>query len=297
MRLLLAFFIAIAALAAPLAAQDRSHIGTGRLFTNDKLGDGDDRWRTGSYVFSHLRGTDRYTGQDLALGDVLEYRLRSEILAPVRGANDRPYVGLIALGLHSQMAQGPLRASVGADVSFIGPQTGVADFQEAFHDAFSLPRVPSSNQIGNDTILGALGEASYVLRVTDRVTARPFVEAQIGTEDLRRVGGDIVIGAVSQDDILLRDVVTGQLYAGTNTGATGASLIVGADIAQVASSAYLPASDGYVVSQTRSRARAGVNWVPYDGLSLFYGATYLSEEFEGQPEGQVVGSLRAVFAF
>ena len=38
------------------AAQDRVTLGWGRLLTNDLLGDGRDRWRTGSYTLSRVRG-------------------------------------------------------------------------------------------------------------------------------------------------------------------------------------------------------------------------------------------------
>jgi len=76
--LLCAFLIA----ASPSFAQDRETLGYGRLFTNDFLGDTQDRWRTGSYSFSIVRGSD--WGGDLASTPrpVLEYRLRSEIIAP-----------------------------------------------------------------------------------------------------------------------------------------------------------------------------------------------------------------------
>ena len=38
-------------------------------------------------------------------------------------------------------------------------------------------------------------------------------------------------------------------------------------------------------------------WQWADDVSFFYGATYLSEEFQGQGEGQVVGSLKVNFNF
>ena len=39
-------------------AQDRTILGYGRLFNNDLIGDGHDRWRTGSYHFSVVTGPE-----------------------------------------------------------------------------------------------------------------------------------------------------------------------------------------------------------------------------------------------
>jgi hypothetical protein len=43
-------------LASSVAAQDRVTLGWGRMFTNDVFGDGKDRWKTGSYTVSRIRG-------------------------------------------------------------------------------------------------------------------------------------------------------------------------------------------------------------------------------------------------
>jgi len=47
----------------------------------------------------------------------------------------------------------------------------------------------------------------------------------------------------------------------------------------------------------RGRVRAGVHWHSAGDTSVFYGLTYLSPEFEDQPEGQVTGSLKLNFNF
>ena len=107
----------------------------------------------------------------------------------------------------------------------------------------------------------------------------------------------MIIGQVAQDDLLLRDVVTGQLYRATEGDGVGLSYLLGVDGASVFDSNYLPADMGYTVSDTRTRARAGVFWQMGEDVSFFYGATYLSEEFEGQTEGQVLGSLKLNFNF
>ena len=103
----------------------------------------------------------------------------------------------------------------------------------------------------------------------------------------------MIIGQVAQDDLLLRDVVTGQLYRATEGDGVGLSYLLGVDGASVFDSNYLPADMGYTVSDTRTRARARVFWQMGEDVSFFYGVTYLSEEFEGQ----FLGLLKLNFNF
>jgi hypothetical protein len=301
MRHTLALALAALTLATPAFSEGRETIDAGRLFNNDYLGDGSDRWRTGSYVYSHIMAREDYTGGE-AFGDLIEYRLRAEIISPRRGTpalGDRPYVGALSFGAHTHFDYSGTKISLGADVMALGPQTGLSDFQLSIHDAFDISHPPHvTSQLGNRVLLNGLAAASRTYHITDRATFRPFAEAQIGAEDMVRVGGDIIFGEVAQSDLLLRDVVTGQLYRGTETkGVSGMSYVVGADLASVFASSYLPSDAGYTVSETRVRARAGVYWQMGDDVSFFYGATYLGEEFEGQSEGQVLGSLKVNFNF
>lgn len=298
MRLTAALALAMLTLTGPLAAQERERIGVGRLFNNDYFGDGRDRWRTGSYVLSYVTGTRPYDTDASAIGQVLEYRLRGEIIAPRSpSSEDRPYVGALSVGAHTHFGHGPVQYALGADVVAVGPQTGLAAFQETFHDSFGLQQPATQNPLADEVLISGTAAAVYRYRISDTMSLRPFVEATAGAEDLVRVGGDVLIGAVGQNDLLLRDVVTGQLYQGTDDGTPGVSYLLGADIAAVSASAYLPEDEGYVVSDTRARARAGVMWQPTEDISFFYGVTYLGEEVEGQPEGQVVGSLKLNFNF
>jgi len=50
-------------------------------------------------------------------------------------------------------------------------------------------------------------------------------------------------------------------------------------------SACLPADRGFSALHHRQRARIGLHWQAACNLSLFYGATWLSPEFDGQTEG------------
>lgn len=290
--------------ASPAAAQDRETLGYGRILTNDYFGDNQDRWRTGSYAYSIVRGPEWQGRAPKAVGAVLEYRLRSEIIAPSTlsgsGANDRAYVGAVSAGLHTHFSHGGADISTGVDLVAVGPQTGLADMQDWFHNIVSTPTISNgvlANQVGNTVYPTALVEVSYPVRLGENTSLRPFVEAQYGVEDFVRVGADIVIGEIMQNDLWLRDSSSGQLYAGVESDEPGTGFAIGADYAVVGHSAYFPASFGTQAQDERFRARAGVHWRLGAGISYFYGVTYLSEEYVGQAEGQILGSVKLSFSF
>ena len=124
------------------------------------------------------------------------------------------------------------------------------------------------------------------------VRLRPFAEARAGIETLVRAGADITIGSLTRGELLVREPVTGQRYRVVREDAPGYAFIIGADIAHVEDSELLPSRSGVQVEETRTRVRGGVHWEGQGGGALFYGVTWLGEEFEGQREGQVVGSLQ-----
>ncbi len=283
------------------AAASAEGIGTGRLFSNDLLGDGRDRWQSGSYVISKLRADEPWAGVPLAFGEMREYRLRSAIIASdgLDGAPDRSYVGALSFGVHSHFGAGTTRASIGVDVTAIGPQTGLSDLQESVHDRLGLEQVRfTDSQVDDDILFGVTAEAAELFELSPVVVVRPFGEVLLGPEDIVRVGADVFVGAAMTDDVLLRDVATGQLYPGTRSQSmAGLSFVFGADAAAVADSEYLPDSGIGAATQSRARARAGVHWRDDAWGSVFYGLTYLSPEFEDQDEGQVTGSLQLNFNF
>lgn len=299
-------FIIIAAflIAGPALAQDRDTLGFGRLFTNDYFGDGEDRWRTGSYSFSIVQGPPWSGAAPEDFGAILEYRLRSEIIAPSAlsgdGSDDRAYVGAITTGLHSHISRGNWDLSAGLDLVFTGPQTGTADAQDWFHNLVGAPAVGAAvqqNQIGNAVYPTLVAEAAYAVPMSATTTLRPFAELQYGVEDFVRVGADVLIGQVLQSDLWLRDGPSGQLYSGIYGGEIGTGFVLGADYTLVEDSEYFPASFGTDATGDRLRVRAGIHSRFAAGSSFFYGLTYLSEEFEGQDEGQLVGSLKLNFNF
>lgn len=304
MRYIVALCAGLTAAATPVVAENRETLGIGRLFTNDYLGDGDDRWRTGSYSYSVVRGSD-WSGQaPKAFGSLLEYRLRSEIIAPSSlngaGSDDRAYVGAVTAGVHTHFTRDAWDLSTGVDLVFVGPQTGLSNFQDEFHDFVGASRLSDDvedNQVSDAVYPTLVAEGARTVAISEAVQFRPFVEAQIGVEDFVRVGADLLIGDVLHGDLWLRDGPTGHLYSGIESDDAGTGFVLGVDYTYLEDSAYFPASFGAVAEDERLRVRAGIHARLGDGASYFYGITYLGEEFEGQTQGQVVGSLKLDFNF
>ncbi|AMY68175.1 lipid A-modifier LpxR family protein [Frigidibacter mobilis] len=287
-----------ALLSGPLAAQERMTLGIGRMFTNDYMGDGKDRWRTGSYQISVLRGPIWEGSLPARPGSLLEYRLRSEIIAPSElstpPAGDRRYAGVVSFGLHSHFALGAAEASAGLDLVALGPQTGVGEVHDWLHEQVSAPSVRVvEDEIGNRLVPTLSGELGRSFALGSHAELRPFAEARLGDETLVRIGADLSFGRIEHGALWSRDTVSGHRYVTiSGTSEPGASFVLGGDAAYVADSVYLNGgSNDPEPEDSRLRLRAGMQ-IRSERMGLFYGATWLSEEFEGQPEGQVLGSLR-----
>ncbi|NAZ35432.1 lipid A-modifier LpxR family protein [Rubellimicrobium sp. CFH 75288] len=308
MWLWLCVFLATVTLAAPAPAQtwaDRTTLGIGRLFSNDFFGDGGDRWRTGSYAVSVMRG-DGWDGSPPGWGEgpLLEWRFRSEIIAPrsLSGprADDRPYAASFAFGLHSHWSLGPGEVAAGADLVTTGPQTGLGRLMANLHERFDLPRIDDSvlrSQIGDGVHPHVSVAYAQPVRIASSVTLRPFAEAQAGVEDLARLGADVIVGGAVDGSLWLRDIPSGQLYRGIEGPGRGAALTFGADWASVGGSIWLPESRGILAEPERWRARAGVHWQVAPDTSFFYGLSWLSPEVVGQGAGQLTGQLKLNFNF
>ncbi len=282
-------------------AEQRQTLGWGRLFDNDALGDLHDRWHSGAYTVSLLRGPE-WTGQlPTGFGDILEYRFSGSTVTPANlgnpAADDRRYAAPLSFGIHTHLYWRGVEASLGADLVAVGPQTGVGNFQSWLHGALDLPKPDLSNQLGNAFYPTVQGELGRGFALSDQVTLRPFIAAQAGVETMIRAGGDLVIGSFGQGALMLRDDTTGQRYRGVKGDQTpGLSFTLGGDVAHVFDSALLPDGGAAVVSETRGRLRVGVAWQGQKS-AVFYGITYLSPEFDSQPEGQLVGSVNLNLRF
>lgn len=278
-------------------------LGHGRLTNNDLLGDLDDRWQTGSVSSSRVVGRNWSGMLPDRPFDILEYRLSGQIIAPENmrtpDPEDRPWAGALSLGLHTHFMRGPVEMSMGGDLVVTGPQTGLGDLQTFVHDAIGeqpASRSVLSNQIENGVHPTLVLEAANSIPMGGQSVLRPFGEARAGVETLVRAGFDLTIGSVGQGELLVRDSVTGQRYRAVTDSVPGFSFVMGGDIAYVDSSVFLPSGHGYDLSNTRTRARAGLHWQGQSN-AMFYGFTWMSKEFDTQPEGQVLGSVRLDLRF
>lgn len=301
---LLAFAFSLLMVAPAADAGDRHSLGYGRLMTNDYFGDGKDRWRTGSWTSSRVWGSE-WTGKAPAsFGELIELRVSSEIFAPDNldrpAAGDRRYAGALSLGAHSHFSWKGFETALGADLVVTGSGTGLGNFQRAVHKALDV-RKPSAatldNQIGGGLHPTLVAEVGRDLSLTPRLHLRPFLEGRAGPETMVRAGVDLTFGNVGIGELLVRESVTGHRYRViSDNSAPGFSFLLGADIAHVSDSIYLAEEDGYALTDSRDRLRAGVHWQG-DRATAFYGVTYLGEEFEAQREGQVVGSIHIKLSF
>ncbi|MEP3296811.1 MAG: lipid A-modifier LpxR family protein [Pseudoruegeria sp.] len=303
-RLLSTVLAALCCCVTPAMAQDYESIGKGRLLTNDLIGDGHDRWRSGSYVVSRVYGKKDWQGaRPQAFGDLLEMRIRGEIIQPAKltsvDPDDRRYAAAWTLGLHSHFEAYGADVSLGGDLVLTGNNTGLPALQSIIHKGLGVDEASDSvlnAQIGDKLHVAASGELAQPFRFGNRHLLRPFAEARAGEETLVRVGVDYMFGTYGTQELLLRDVSSGQLYLGTDSGESGTTFVLGADIARVFESIYLPDEDAVELTDTRSRVRAGMHW-QQGNAGFFYGLTYLGKEFETQEEEQLIGSLRINWEF
>ncbi len=299
------FFLVLSVLLAfPAVAEEaRVTLGFGRLFSNDRLGDGQDRWRTGSWSVSVVSGYGWDGARPARFGDIVELRFRTDIIAPGvlygPGSDDRPYVGALTYGMHSHWAALGGEMSAGVDVTMTGPQTGLSDLQDRWHERFSAPNLSDAviaGQIGDTVTPSVTVEYGRPVRLSPVVQLRPFVELQAGVEQIARLGADVILGRVAQGDLMLRDHPTGHLYRVTRADVTGVSFVAGADWARIGDSLWLP-EDGGTRRCRNGGGRAGFHVQMSRWVDWFAGVTWLSEEFVGQPEGQMVGSLSVNLRF
>lgn len=304
-NLIFIFLLLMTATAA--FADERGRIGSSRIFNNDWIGDGKDRWRTGSYALSYISGPEWENSLPEGFGDLIEYRIRTEIIAPSNlvgpgNGTDRRYVGAVSFGAHTHFLRGGNEVSLGFDFVATGPQTGMGDFHTWAHNGIGEP-TPGvlASQIGNGlhpTVIAEIGRELWLNGHETGPRFRPFIEMQAGVETFVRVGGDFTIGNLGLGDMRVRDVVTGQRTLAVKSKRDGGlSFVVGGDAAYVVSSAYLPSTLGYSVTTPRLRARAGLYYERKE-TGIFYGLTWLGKEFDAQPTaGQLVGSLALKIKF
>ena len=241
---------------ASAQSEGRQKLGYGLLFTNDVLGDTDDRWRTGSITSSRVWGPAWQGHAPERIGQILEFRFHGEVIAPENlsrpAALDRPYVGALGFGLHTHFQKAQVDYALGADLIVTGPQTQLDDFQDFLHGFLG----------GRD-----VGRRVRRNQIDDGIRPSGVFEAS-------------------------REFELGHRYRVVLAEQAGTAFLLGADIAYVDDSDYLPARSGVTLTEDRTRVRAGLHWENRNGAALFYGLTWLSEEFDEQRVGQFLGAVQ-----
>lgn len=305
MRMIVGAALALISMAPASHAQDFGYLGFGYQVANDFIGDGHDRWRTGSAQASVMFGRDWNGHLATQYFDTLELRTSAEIAAPDNldspAQGDRNYAGVARLGVHSHFNEQLSRANfdIGLGIEVIGPQTKLDELQANFHrligskDASDETR---AGQIGDD--LSAYGhfEAARTLDLGDSVRVTPFAEGHAGLETFARVGADFELGGLVQDELRVRDYTTGQTYTAIRGTSSALTMIAGADVGYMSDSALMPDDADYDMIQQRARVRTGVMWRGQQSSASF-GVTYLSKEFDNQDEGQLLGSFNLKYKF
>ncbi len=277
-------------------AEPRVLLGVSVTHANDIIGDGQDRWRSATVDTSYFFGRKNMLELPTRFGQLIELRARMEMITPANLAlpfpvNDRPYAGVLSLGVASHMRRGTSAQSIGFDLVMIGPLTGVSDIQTWVHTFM--------NKINPQILADQLPDAVYPtlsyeyakIFTAGPASLRPFADAQIGVETFIRAGVDLTLARRPAQGIRLRNSLTGQRVPALNPmGNRQLSFGLGADVAYVASSAYLPASRSVTPSPLRTRLRAGVSYQS-GKFDLLYGLSWHSPEFTTQREGQVIGTV------
>lgn len=137
---------------------------------------------------------------------------------------DRPLGGTMGFGAHTHFSTGPVEWVTGADLVFIGEQTGMTDLQDSVHVLFGYDRATSyvnDNAIDDALRLAGKVEIGLPYEIDPNLSIRPFLEFAAGVETYGRIGVDIVLGAFGSGALLAREEVTGHRYLVTKPDTDG----------------------------------------------------------------------------
>lgn len=278
-------------------------IGVASGFNNDYLGDGEDRWQTASYFRSWLY--DRpMDSSGIALGEILELRLRGQIITPQRlsgptRAGERRYAGVLALAAFARRARGEWDTILGAELGVRGPISGMGALHTVLHDALAENEPKGWNsQLDNALFGGLIAEAGRTFTdARSQLMVRPFVAAHATDEGIVRVGADLSFGVNVLARRSTRDVVTGlRMPVRDGRGPRGIRAEIGTDVGYVAYSQLMPGRHSVSPARLRRRIRAAL-FFPAGPLDATFGLTFLGPEFKGQHVGQTIGTIGLNFRF
>lgn len=304
-----------------------NEIQTEGAFWNDRLGDGKDRWKTGGLTQSYIFPEKVFSAEPWFDGraSALEVNGRAVVMTPDNTANpgidakDRPYAQYAGVGLHLRSIARPRALApgvsvldelrVGVEAGWQGEPLPLFDIQASLHDMAGTGGTAAnlSNTIDGEILVNL--EARQTWRLHWQADGRdiqfaPFIQTSLGMrENSLRVGADLIAGSALEGRTWGNDLATGALLAGASMPRRGFNwtTFAGADLGYVASDAFLDggfAAGGPSVPREpiTARVRAGV-LLEYDDLGLGFSLNWLSKEFRGQSDSQLIGALQFKYRF
>lgn len=293
------------------------------ILWNDRFGDGKDRYKTGGLTQSWLVPEMRLSAQrwfeDRASG--VEIQARALSITPdnlvVGGPpNDRPYAQYAGLGVFLRSTERPYRSSastsqsvedrVGIEFGYQGDPLPIFDIQEFLHGNSTM-NINNTNSISGEVLVNVEARRVWRWHVdmqdTDLEFA-PFVQVSGGMrENSARAGMDMIYGSVLSGRTWNYDPAIGALVPGGSMQRDGFhwAFWMGGDVGAIGTDAFLDggfgSDDPSVDRETINfRLRAGV-LLEYDPVAIGYSLVWLSEEFEAQPEGQLIGAASIKYRF
>ncbi len=301
---------------------ENNEIETQGVFWNDRYGDGKDRWKTGgitqSYIFPE-RIFHRGRWLD-GRASALEFNVRAEVMTPDDTSNagadpdDRPYAQYAGVGIHFRSIARPeplgpdftvqVEDRVGVEVGWQGEPLPLFDVRDSLHDMTGNGggMANPANVIDGEVLANLEGRRTWRLHRPGEgrdVEIAPFVQGSLGMREVSlRAGADMFVGSALEGRTWGSDLATGAVIAGDSVRREGFhwTAFIGGDVGYVAWDAFLDggfAADWPEVNRSELvyRARTGV-LLEYGSVGVGFSLNWLSEEFETQPEGQLIGAIQ-----
>ncbi|MEM7056959.1 MAG: lipid A-modifier LpxR family protein [Pseudomonadota bacterium] len=291
------------------------------MIWNDRLGDGQDRYKTGGMTQSWLLPQSIFSDENWIDGHAaaIEFQGRGFIATPNNTSNpaagDRPFAQYVGVGAYlrtfgeseplSMDTSLSVENRAGVEIGLVGEPLPLFELQEALHGN-GIGRT-DANTLDTEVLVNAEVRRTYRFHMdleATEVEFAPYAQGSFGMrENSVRVGIDLITGSSLKARTWNHEPAIGAMIAGGSAPRDGFQWAtwVGGDVGYVAQDAFLDGGfDGSGPSTPReevtARIRAGV-MMEYDNFAMSYSVVWLSPEFEAQPEGQLVGGFQIKYRF
>lgn len=296
------------------------------MIWNDRFGDGGDRYKTGGMTQSWLLPESIFSDENWIDGHAaaIELQGRGFIATPSNttnpAPNDRPFAQYVGVGTYLRTFGEPVSVDfnttmsvehrIGVEVGLQGDPLPLFELQEALHgtttDMGRMGRT-AANTLDTEVLVNAEVKRTHRYHMDleeTEVEIAPYAQASLGMrENSVRVGADLITGSSLKARTWNHEPAIGALIAGGSAPREGVNWAtwIGADIGYVASDAFLDGGfdrSGPSTARTEltARVRAGV-MMEVDNFAVTYSLSWLSQEFDAQPDGQLVGGFQVKYRF